>query len=467
MTAATSTAPGLLSDRPYRRLVTNGSVELRHTVVSLSMSQVVMRVPSYRRRVVDDELDQLFSVLAALAIDGPKGVGKTSTALERAATVFELDSPAVVEVLRADPSRLTAAHHPIVIDEWQRFPPAWDLVRRSVDRSNGPGQFILTGSASPKSPETHSGAARIVPVRMRPLTLPERGVDTPSVSLSVLLAGGRPPIDGSTTVSLEQYVDEILGSGFPGMRHASGRARRGIIDGYLQLVVDRDFPDAAGRQVRNPSALRRWMAAYAAATSTTAAYDTIRDAASHRQETPAKTTTQAYRDTLERMWILDPVPAWVPSRSHLSRLNEQSKHQLCDPAFAAALVRANASTLLSGSAGDIALPRDGTFLGALFESLAALDLRVFAQHAEARVFHLRTKAGEHEVDFIVERPDGSIVAVEVKLSATVDDAHVAQLRWLSGQIGTQLIDSIVLTTGRNAYRRPDGVAVVPLALLGP
>lgn len=431
------------------------------------MNRSVTRVPSYQRRIVDDELDQLFSALAALAIDGPKGVGKTSTALERAVTIFELDTPAVLEVVRADPDRLTFAQRPIVIDEWQRFPPAWDVVRRSVDRSNTPGQFILTGSASPKSPETHSGAARIVPVRMRPLTLPERGVDTPSVSLSTLLDGGRPPIGGSTVVSLEQYVDEILASGLPGVRHTAGRARRGMIDGYLQLVVDRDFPDAAGRQVRNPSALRRWIAAYAAATSTTATYDTIRDAASHRQETPAKRTTQAYRDTLERIWILDPVPAWVPSLSHLSRLNEQSKHQLCDPAFAAALVRANASTLLAGASGDIALPRDGTFLGALFESLAALDLRVFAQHAEAKVFHLRTKAGEHEVDFIIERSDGSIVAVEVKLSATVDDADVAHLLWLSGQIGTQLIDSVVLTTGRDAYRRPDGVAVVPLSLLGP
>lgn len=431
-----------------------------------AVSSTVPRVTNYVRRIVDDELDQLLPALAAMCLDGPKGVGKTSTALERASAIFQLDSPAVLEVVRADPDRLSSAQRPVVIDEWQRFPAAWDVVRRAVDRDNSPGQFILTGSASPKSPETHSGAARIVPVRMRPLTLPERGVEVSSVSLSTLLAGGRPSIGGSTGVTLEQYVEEILASGFPGIRHTSGRARRGMIDGYLQLVVDRDFPDA-GRQVRNPSALRRWMAAYAAATSTTASYDTIRDAASHRQETSSKTTTQAYRDTLERIWVLDPVPAWVPSFSHLSRLNEQSKHQLCDPAFAAALVRANAATLLAGSSGDVAFAGDGTFLGALFESLAALDLRVFAQHAEARVFHLRTKAGEHEVDFIVERPDGGVVAVEVKLSATVADADVAHLHWLSRRIGPQLLDSVVLTTGTDAYRRPDGIAVVPLSLLGP
>lgn len=430
------------------------------------MSSTVTRVTNYSRRIVDDELDQLLPELAALCLDGPKGVGKTSTALERASSVVHLDDAGMLEVIRADPGRLTSGQRPVVIDEWQRFPAAWDVVRRAVDQDSTAGQFILTGSASPKSPETHSGAARIVPVRMRPLTLPERQVEVPSVSLSTMLTGGRSSVEGSTGVSLEQYVDEILASGFPGIRQVSGRARRAMVDGYLQLVVDRDFPEA-GRQVRNPAALRRWMAAYAAATSTTASYDTIRDAASHRQETPPKSTTQPYRDTLERIWILDPVSAWVPSFSHLTRLNEHSKHQLCDPAFAAALVRANAATLLSGSSGDVAFAGDGTFLGALFESLAALDLRVFAQHAEAKVFHLRTQAGRHEVDFIVERPDGRVVAVEVKLSATVSDADVAHLHWLSAKIGPQLLDSVVLTTGANAYRRTDGVAVIPLALLGP
>ena len=430
------------------------------------MASTFDRVSGYRRRVVDDELDALFPVLPALSIDGPKGVGKTSTALERASSVFELDSPEVLEVVRADPGRLATAARPVVIDEWQRFPAAWDVIRRAVDRDGSAGQFILTGSASPASPPTHSGAARIVPIRMRPLTLPERGVEVPTVSLAALLNGDRPDVVGATGVGLEQYVEEILASGFPGIRRASGRARRELINGYVQLVIDRDFPDA-GRQIRNPAALRRWMAAYAAASSTTASYDTIRDAATHRTETPAKTTTQAYRDTLERIWVLDPIRAWIPSHSHLTRLNEQSKHHLCDPALAAVLVRANADTLLSGSGGDVAIVRDGTFLGALFESLVALDVRVFAQAAEAAVFHLRTKAGEHEVDFIVERPDGRVVAIEAKLSTTIDDSDVEHLRWLSGRIGDQLLDAVVVTTGSDAYRRQDGIAVVPLSLLGP
>ena len=202
--------------------------------------------------------------LPALSIDGPKGVGKSSTALERAATVFELDAPGMLDVVRADPARLVTAAQPVVIDEWQRFRAVRDVVRRSVDRDGTAGQFILTGSASPASPQTHSEAARIVPIRMRPMTLPERGIEQPTDSLAGLLRGSRTGIDGSTTVGLEQYFEEILASGLPGIRRASGCARRELLRGYVQLAIDRDFPDA-GRQVRNPAALRRWIAAYAAA----------------------------------------------------------------------------------------------------------------------------------------------------------------------------------------------------------
>jgi uncharacterized protein len=420
----------------------------------------------YVRRVVDDELDELLPGLPALSLEGPKGVGKTSTALQRAATVHDFDQPTTLETIRADISRIVTAPPPILIDEWQRYPPSWDAVRRAVDADPSPGRFILTGSASPLNPQTHSGAGRIVPLRMRPLTLSERGVETPTVGLSSLLAGTRERIDGATEVALERYVDEILASGFPAIRRASGRARRKLLEGYVRLIADRDFPES-GRDVRNPVALRRWMAAYAAATSTTTSYAKIHDAATIPSDRPATTTTISYRDTLERIWILDPVPAWLPTRNHLSRLNGNPKHQLADPALAAVLLDLTSESLLS-NAGDIpAFPRDGTFLGALFESLVALTLRVFAQACDATVGHLRTRAGEHEIDFIVERADGRIVAIEVKLAQTVEDKDVRHLQWLADKIGDQLLDAVVVTTGPHAYRRQDGIAVVPAALLGP
>lgn len=425
------------------------------------------RRPTYRRRVLDDELAELFEQLAAISIDGPKGVGKTTTAVQRAATVFELDRPEVAEIVGADPSRVTSADRPVVIDEWQRLPFMWDEVRRSVDADPSPGSFLLTGSTSLESPETHSGAGRVVPLRMRPLTLTERDVAEPTVSLAAMCRGERPELGGTTEVDLETYVDELLASGLPGVRRARGRARRELLDGYLRLIIDRDFEEA-GHQVRNPAALRRWMTAYAAATSTTASYETIRDAATSGEgEKPAKTTTIPYRDTLERIWIADPVPGWATGANHLRRLVQSPKHHLADPALAARLVGATRDTLLSGAEVVPNVPRDGTFLGALFESLVTLCLRVYAQPAEARVSHLRTRGGEHEVDLIIERGDGAVVAVEVKLTQTVDTRDVRHLLWLRDEIGDRLLDAFVVTTGTEAFRRRDGIGVVPAALLGP
>jgi predicted AAA+ superfamily ATPase len=421
----------------------------------------------YIRRIVDDELDELLSSLPAVSIDGAKGVGKTTTALERGGTSFELDRPEILELVRADPKRLTTAVAPIIVDEWQREPSVWDVVRRAVDTDSSPNRFILTGSASPDSATTHSGAGRIVPIRMRPLTLPERGVAVPTVSLAELCSGERSPVSGTTQVSLETYVDEIVASGFPAIRRAEGRARRALLDGYLDLVIERDVEEA-GYRTRNPAALRRWLTAYAAATSTTASLETIRDAATSGQgEKPAKSTTIPYRDVLERIWMLDSVPAWLPTMSQLRRLNEASKHHLADPALAARLVGASSKSLLTGGFISPVIPRDGTFLGALFESLVALSIRVFAQSCEARVFHLRTKAGEREVDFIVEIPDGRIVALEVKLALTVDSNDVRHLNWLAEELGDRLLDAAIITAGPDAYRRPDGIAVIPAALLGP
>ena len=147
----------------------------------------------YVPRTVDAQLAGLVAALPAVAIQGPKGVGKTRTASQLAATTFELDDPAVLQVVEADPNRLTTSPAPVLIDEWQRWPVSWDIVRRAVDQNSSPGRFILAGSASPVTPPTHSGAARIVDLRMRPATLAERGI-VPSVSLAALLAGGRPAI---------------------------------------------------------------------------------------------------------------------------------------------------------------------------------------------------------------------------------------------------------------------------------
>jgi len=420
----------------------------------------------YRRRVVDNELDELLAGVAAVSLEGPKAVGKTATALRRAATVYRLDDEAERAIVEADPSRLLEGDRPVLIDEWQRFPASFDRVRRAVDDGAGPGSFLLTGSASPSDPPTHSGAGRILRVRLRPMTLAERGVGVASVSLGDLLLGGRPAITGRTDVTLQRYVDEILTSGFPGIRGLPDRLQRAQLDGYLERIVDRDFEDL-GHQVRRPATLRRWLQAYAAATATSASLETIRDAAtSDRGAKPTRATTQTYRNVLERLWILDPVAAWLPTRNRLARLSSPPKHHLADPALAARLLGVDADALLHARPAGPPIPRDGTLLGALFESLVTLCVRVYAQASEAQIGHLRTWSGDREVDLIVER-GRQIVAFEVKLGQVVDDRDVRHLVWLRDELGDDLADAAVITTGRAAYRRADGIAVIPAALLGP
>ncbi len=413
---------------------------------------------TYRRRYVDDELDALMAEPFAIAIDGPKSVGKTATALRRADTVICLDEEPVRQLVAADPERILAAAGVTLFDEWQHLPMVWDRVRRAVD--GGAAAYLLTGSATPApGATTHSGAGRILSLRLRPMSLPERGGTTPSVTLAGLLAG-EGTISGHTSWRLADYAREICASGFPAINAMPARRQRAQLDGYLRRIIDRDIPDQ-GVALRRPETLRRWMTAYAAASSTSASYTTILDAASAGESSkPAKTTTISYRDLLSQIWILDPVPAWLPSGGELSRLKLAPKHQLADTALAARLLGHTPETLLAPRAGSAEL------LGQLFESLATLTVRAAAQAQEARVGHLRTRDGGHEVDLVVEGYAGRVVALEVKLSASVGDADVRHLHWLRGELGDRLADAVVVTTGSDAYRRSDGIAVVPLALLG-
>lgn len=421
----------------------------------------------YISRIVDQELDELLPQLPAVSLEGPKGVGKTETAKRRANTVHELDDPAQREIIQADPARLSEGDPPVLIDEWQRVPESWDIIRRAVDEHSTPGQFLLTGSATPEDKPTHSGAGRIVTIRMRPLSLAERDRTSPTVRFSELLNGDHPEIHGRTDVSLDEYTDEILSSGFPGLRPLTGRPLRKQLDGYLHRIVDTDF-EQLGRKVRKPETLRRWMNAYAAATATTATYETIRDAATGgRGDKPAKTTTRPYREVLERLWIMEQVPAWVPSKNYFSRLSRPPKHHLADPALAARLLGVQKEALLQGDSGGPTIPRNGTLLGHLFESLVTLSVQVYAQASEASVKHLRTKGGRHEVDLIVEREDRKILAIEVKLSRTVEEQDLKHLKWIKEKVGEDVIERVLIHTGPRAYRREDGIAIIPAALLSP
>ncbi|MCG7607677.1 MULTISPECIES: ATP-binding protein [Mycobacterium] len=421
----------------------------------------------YRRRIVDELLDELFSHLPAIALEGAKAVGKTATASQRAETVVSLNDPRQHEVVTADPDYIVRAPHPVLVDEWQLEPSVWDRVRRAVDDDSSGGRFLLAGSAGvAPGVRIHSGAGRIVSLQMRPMALSERGTAHPIVSLRELLSGEKPDVAGRSDVTLPMYADEILRSGFPGIRDLPERARQIQLDSYVARIVERELPEN-GYVVRRPATLMSWLSAYAAATSTDASFTTLLDAATAGEsDKPARQTVDSYRNHLQRLFVLDPVPAWVPTFSPLKRLTQTPKHHLVDPAIAARLVGVGKAGLLQGDGVRVA-QATGTWLGALFESLAAQSIRVYAGASNAQVGHLRTKNTEHEVDLVVESEDRRVVAIEIKLAATVTDRDVRHLHWLRSQIGDRLVDSVVVTTGEFSYRRPDGVAVVPLALLGP
>ncbi|MCL1840389.1 MAG: DUF4143 domain-containing protein [Propionibacteriaceae bacterium] len=420
----------------------------------------------YLPRLVDTQLDELMSGLPAVAIEGPKAVGKTQTALRRVTTSISLDDDLELELARSDPQRITRLPRPLLIDEWQHLPFVWDRVRHAVDAGVEPGAFLLAGSAFPQQAPKHSGAGRIVTLRMRPLSLAERGLIAPTVSLAALLTADT-PIAGESTLTLDDYATQITSSGLPGLRAIPDALRSQALDGYLDAVVDRDFADA-GHPVRRPGTLRAWLTAYAAATSTTASYTAILDAATAGlPDKPSRSSIVAYREVLERMWLLDELPAWPGHANLMSALGQAPKHHLADPALAARLLGVTAASLTrSPDPGSVSMRRDGTLLGALFESLCALCIRVYAQAAHAQAWHLRTQRGEHEVDFIVTGQDGRIVALEAKLAPLPHHDDVRHLTWLRERLGDRLADAIVLTTGPTAFRRPDGIGVVPLALLG-
>ncbi len=423
----------------------------------------------YRRRIVDELLDEVFPHLPAIALEGAKGVGKTATGSERVETVLSLAAPSEQSLLSANLDLIDQVPGPVLIDEWQLVPQVWDRVRRAVDDDNTGGRYLLAGSAGVKpGVRIHSGAGRIVRVIMRPLAFSERGIADPVVSLSGLFKGRvEDDLYAATDVDLASYTDEILRSGFPGIRDLPERVRQLQLDSYLARIVDTELPEN-GAVIRRPAALRQWLAAYAAATSTDGAYSVLLDAATPGEsDKPVRQTADAYREHLTRIFVLDPVEAWMPAFAPLKRLTRSPKHHLVDPALAARLVGVDKMGLLRGAEVPRPQSMTSTWLGALFESLVTQSVRVYADAADARVGHLRTKNTDHEVDLIVEGPGLRVIAIEVKLSSTVNDADVRHLNWLHETIGDRLAAKIVVNTGKHAYRRPDGVLVVPLALLGP
>ncbi len=421
---------------------------------------------NYQSRLIDTQLNDFFPELAAISLEGPKGVGKTATATQRAGTILRLDDPNTANLLQSNPDIIRDSLEPLLIDEWQEVPSSWDLVRREVDRDGTGGRFLLTGSAIPNGARIHSGAGRIVSLRMRPLSLAERNLDVSTVSIGAMFLGNA-DIVGTSSLGLHDYFREIVASGFPGIRNLSTASRALQLDSYIERVITKEFVEQ-GLAVRRPAILRAWLAAFAASTATTASYNTMLEATIQRGESkPSRITTSNYRDVLERLWLIDSLPAWIPSKNIFTRLAAAPKHFLADPALAARILGIDETAFVKRLPTGEIVPGSPAIVGGLFEALAVLSVKTYAQINQVSVSHFRESSGAREVDVIVHRPDGATVAFEVKLGRIVDNRDVRHLLWLKQKLGDDLRDMAVIYSGEYAYRRPDGVAVIPASLLGP
>lgn len=411
----------------------------------------------YLPRLADALLTNQLSAIGAVLIEGVKGCGKTSTARQLAASEVLLDiDPEAERRALLDPRLLLDGASPRLLDEWQRTPRIWDAVRRAVDDRGLPGQFILTGSATPRDDtQRHSGAGRFGALQMRTMTLAEKQAAEPQVSTADLLAGVSPAPTNSPMAVLD-YLDHIVVGGWPQLVGADHHQARTFLDGYLDLIVERDISEVSDGP-RDPRLVTRFLHAYAQVTAQPANFSTIVKRADDEIKSASRRTGEIYLDALRRMMIVDEIPAWSPAVRSSKRLTRAPKRLLADPSLAASMLQMTPARMLN----------DLQTTGFLFESLVAHDLRVYAEAAGAACLHYREAEGRLEVDYVLETRDGDWVGVEVKMGDAQIDRAARSLLRLADRLARKPRSLIVITATSLAYRRDDGVHVVPLGILGP
>lgn len=420
----------------------------------------------YLTRVIEDELITALGASPAVLIEGPRACGKTWTGRRCAASETLLDSAAAARLAaNIDPTAILEGATPRLLDEWQIAPDIWNPMRRACDDRGIPGQFILTGSASPPDEITrHSGAGRVLRVRMRPMSLFESGESTGEVSLRDLFAGVpvRAEDPGPRT---DDVIRVACRGGWPALvRNRTEQVGAAlVVRGYLEEVSRTDISQIDGIR-RDPTNVRRLLASLARNIASEAGYATLAADTAGDTVGPGainRRTVAEYMDALARLFVSEDLPAWKPAIRSRAQLRNAPKRHLADPSLAVAALGINSDAVLA----------ELNFAGLIFEALAVRDLRVYAQAAQGEVFHYRDSDGL-EVDAIVRLSDGCWMAIEVKLGGrTAVDNAVRSLRRLADKIdpaNTQPPSRLVaLTASGYGYEHPEGVSVIPVTALGP
>ncbi len=415
---------------------------------------------TYRPRIVDRDLSERLQATGAVVVEGPRACGKTTTAQQLAASEVRLDvDEAARRLASIEPARVLLGDVPRLIDEWQLEPAIWNHVRRAVDDRRVPGQFILAGSAVPADDATrHTGAGRLTRLRMRPLSLFEWGRSTGEVSLSGLL-GGAPPAAARSDIPLASLAELICVGGWPVNLGRSTRLALRANRDHLDEIRRLDISLPEGKR-RDPVRVGMLLRSLARNVATPVAVSTIATDMGEGTAAIKPHTAAAYLRALERIMIVENQLPWPTHLRSRSVLRKKPVWHLADPSLAVAAVRATPDRLL----GDL------RFLGLLFESMVVRDLRIYAQRADAEVFHYRESSGL-EVDAIVQCNDGRWAAFEIKLGEGRVDEAARSLTRLAGKVdpvrmGPPAALGVIVSTGYG-YRRPDGVSVIPVAALGP
>ena len=419
----------------------------------------------YKKRIADMLLARKLEGKGAVLIEGAKWCGKTTTAEQISRSVLYMSDPEkmaqYLEMAEISPKSLLAGQTPRLLDEWQLAPKLWDAVRFEVDHRDELGQFILTGSAVP--PETkdirHSGTGRFARLKMRPMSLFESGESNGEVSLSELFGGDR-EIGGTNGISFEQLAFLVCRGGWPRATEMRGSIALEQAFAYCDAVMNSDI-SRADNVSRDPARTRRLMRAYARHQGTQAANTVIKaDIAANDNTTFDEDTLYSYISALKKIFVIEDMEAWNPNLRSKTAIRTSDTRYFVDPSIAAAVLGLGPQDLLN----------DLNTFGLLFETMCVRDLRVYADALNGQVYHYRDASGL-ECDAVIHLRNGHYGLIEIKLGGEkLVEEGAAVLKKLEEKIDTAKMKApsfkMVLTgTGDYAYRRRDGIVVVPIGAL--